>query len=184
MSVSRSATPARKALLLIDFQRDFLTETGRMPVARHQIDPLIAATNDAIRIARADGIPIIAIGNEFRRSDRVMNLLRRNAAVAGSAGAQWDARVPIDGVAYFAKQRGDAFSNPALGIHLKEQGVGEVVLSGLMARACVTATAKGALARGLKVGVLRDAVADLSDRARDAALARLSRRGADVRTRP
>ncbi|MGA2127223.1 MAG: isochorismatase family cysteine hydrolase, partial [Xanthobacteraceae bacterium] len=140
--------------------------------------------NEAIAAARADGMPIIAIGNELRPSDLVMNLLRRNSAVAGSAGAQWDARVPIDGVAYFAKQRGDAFSNPALAVHLQEKGVDEVVLSGLMARACVTATTKGALARGLKVAILRDAVADLSNRARDLALARLTRRGADVRTRP
>ena len=34
---------ARRALLLIDFQRDFLAGDGRMPVARNQVGPVLAA---------------------------------------------------------------------------------------------------------------------------------------------
>ena len=52
--------------------------------------------------------------------------------------------------------------------------------SGLYARACVTATAKAALASGLRVTVLRDAVACSSDASREAALRRLFRRGIEI----
>jgi nicotinamidase-related amidase len=166
-----------RALLLIDFQYDFLSDEGRMPIARHQVFPVIAAANAAIDHARAAAIDIIAIGNEFRPNDRLMNLLRRKAAIAGSRGATWDARVDIGAATYFPKWRSNAFSNPALAAFLAERRIGEVVLAGLFAGACVTATAKGALARGLRVRVLKEAVADASDAARAAALARLCRRG-------
>jgi nicotinamidase-related amidase len=170
----------RKALLLIDFQCDFLAESGRMPVARHQIEPVIAAANKAVVDANTNGADVVAIGNEFSPSDRLMNLVRRGAAIAGSSGARWDARVPIAGATYFPKWRSDAFCNPALSRFLQERGIGEVILAGLFARACVTATAKGALARGLKVSILRDAVADASNRAREAALNHLARCGVRV----
>ena len=41
-----AATPprTRRALLLIDFQRDFLAGDGRMPVARNQVGPVLAAS--------------------------------------------------------------------------------------------------------------------------------------------
>ena len=168
----------RPALLLVDFQRDFLAEDGRLPVAHHQVAPVIAAANAAIGEARAACVEIVAIGNEFRPSDWLLNLLRRRAAIAGSPGAAWDPRVEIGGAAYFAKDRGDAFSNPALPRFLAERRIGEIVLAGLFAGACITATAKGALARGLRVRVLEAAVADASDRRRAAALRRLTRLGA------
>ena len=173
--------PDRKALLLIDFQRDFLTESGRMPVARHQIAPVIAAANEAVVAANMSGAEVVAIGSEFSPSDRLMNLVRRGAAIAGSSGARWDDRVPIAGATYFPKWRSDAFCNSDLSGFLRERGIGEVILAGLFAHACVTATAKAALARGLKVSIVRDAVADASDRAREAALNHLARRGVGVK---
>lgn len=175
-----SADGRARALLLLDFQCDFLSDQGRLPIARHQVAPVIAAANTAIAQARGAGIAIVAIGNEFRASDWLMNLLRRNAAIAGSRGAAWDDRVGIEGAAYFSKSRGDAFSNPDLTAFLAQQSTEEVVLAGLYASACVTATARGALARGLSVRVLKAAVADSSDRRRAAALARLSRLGVQV----
>lgn len=164
----------RRALLLIDFQRDFLADDGRMRVARHQVEPLIAHANRAISDARAHGEPIVAIGNEFKPSDRILNVIRRNAAVAGSQGAAWDSRVDATGAPYFAKTRGDAFSNDHLKRHLEELGIEEVVLAGVMAKACITATARGALRSGLRVRVLANAVADSSDRAKADALRRLA----------
>jgi nicotinamidase-related amidase len=180
MRKTQTTNGRAQALLLLDFQHDFLSDQGRMPVARHQVAPVITAANAAIGRARQAGIEIIAIGNEFRSGDWFMNLLRKNAAIAGSPGAAWDARVDIKGAIYFPKTRGNAFSNPDLMAFLAEQHAREIVLAGLYASACVTATAKGALAQGLRVRVLPQAVADASDRAREAALARLSRLGVTV----
>jgi nicotinamidase-related amidase len=127
--------PHRSALLLVDFQRDFLADNGRMPISRSQVEPLIIQTNRAISAARAQGVHIVAVANEFSPDDRLMNVLRRNAAIAGSEGAAWDERVTVHDAPYFTKTRGDAFSNERLRDHLATLGIEEVVLAGLMAKA-------------------------------------------------
>jgi nicotinamidase-related amidase len=171
----------RRALLLIDFQRDFLAADGRMPVARHHVTGVLVATRKAIGQATADGDLIVRIGNEFRPRDWIGNLLRHHAAVAGSTGAAWDDKVAAAGSAYLAKWKPSAFCNPELAELLAREGVQQVTICGLYARACVTATARDALSRGLRVVIIRDAVACQSDRSREAALHRLSRAGAELR---
>ena len=170
----------KRALLLIDFQRDFLADDGRLPVARNQVEPVIAAANGAVAKARTEGAAIIAIGNEFRHADWIANIFRRLAALAGSDGARWDERVDRAGATYFPKWSSNAFANPALGAFLDQLGIDTVTLAGLYANACVTATAKGALRRGLKVEIVADAVAAGSDRARAKAIEPLARRGVKI----
>jgi nicotinamidase/pyrazinamidase len=63
----------------------------------------------------------------------------------------------------FAKNRTDAFSNRDLERFLVEQQVEELYLTGVDAAFCVYYTALGALSRGYKVTVVRDAVATRSD---------------------
>lgn len=167
-----------RALLLIDFQRDFLDDAGRMPVARHHVAPVLAATRRAIADARRHGDLIVRIGNEFRPRDVVGNLLRRRAAIAGSPGAAWDPRVDAGEAPYVPKSAGSAFTNPALDRILAGHGVGRLTVAGLFAQACVTATVRSALGRGLTVGVLTDAVACSSDASRTKALGRLADHGA------
>ncbi len=164
----------RRALLLIDVQRDF-HDDGRMPIARHQVGRVIFEANRAIEDARSRGDAIVAIGNEFEPHDRLMNLLRRNASIAGSAGAMWDRRIVVDGAAYFSKSRSDAFSNARLAPYLADQRVDEVVLSGVFARACAAATARGALSRGMRVRLVESALGDSSDRAKENALRKLGK---------
>lgn len=179
--MTSTGTPQpRRALLLIDFQQDFLADDGRMPVARDQVTPVLTAAGAAIGRAQRDGDLIVKIGNEFRPGDRAGNLLRRHAAVAGSAGTRWDARADVGGAAYLPKWKSDAFCNPELRKLLADHGIEQVMLAGLYARACITATAKGAMARGLHVIVLRDAVACRSGSSRRAALERLARLGAEL----
>jgi nicotinamidase-related amidase len=179
VSGEANPTEAKRALLLIDFQRDFLRDDGRMPVDAGQREPVVAAANRAAAAARASGDAVIAIGNEFRRGDWG-NLFRRFAALAGSEGARWDERVAIDGARYFAKWRGSAFCNADLAPCLDELRVMELALAGVYASACVSATARDALKRGFRVTVLSDAVADRSDATRERALARLARAGATI----
>jgi nicotinamidase-related amidase len=170
----------RRALLLIDFQRDFVEPTGRMPAAQNQIPATLAAASSALARAKRNGDLIVAIGNEYRPRDYLMNLLRRRAAIAGSDGARWSDRLEVDGAQYFPKWADSAFVNPELDIWLRAHGLATLVLCGLMARACVTATAKDALTRGYNVHILADAVACYSDASRSRALARLKARGAHV----
>lgn len=170
----------RQALLLIDFQDDFLSDDGRMPVARDQVEPVLAATRAAITQAQARGDLVVQIGNEFRPRDLVGNLMRRGAAVSGRRGTRWDPRFAAPGAVYVAKWKSDAFCNPALEELLREQHIQDVILAGLYARACVAATARAALSRGFRAHVLGDAVACRSGTSREAALGRLHRRGVQV----
>ena len=178
--MSTVETPGRRALILLDFQRDFLADDGRMPVARHHVAPVLAAARRATDRAQRRGDLVVKVGNEFRRRDVVGNLLRRRAAVAGSAGTAWDDRIDLDGALYVPKSAGSAFTNPTLAAVLDAHGVRHVTIAGLFAKGCVRATAEAGLGRGLTVEVLGDAVACSSDRSRDRALARLAHRGVRV----
>jgi nicotinamidase-related amidase len=178
MISSGGNAPARRALLMIDFQRDFLDSSGRMPVDRDQVSPVLRAAAKAMADAKAAGDLIVAIGNEFRPGDLLMNLLRRYASIAGSEGARWSDKLPLEGTTYFPKWAGSAFVNPQLDRWLQAHNVKTLVLTGLMARACVTATAKDALAKGYEVQIVADAVACRSDASRARALTRLKAKGA------
>lgn len=93
----------RRALLLIDFQHDFLYPQGKMPVCKAPVAPVLAAAGRAVAEARQAGDAILAIGNEFRSGDRLMNLLRRGASIAGSPGARWTEALPLTGVQHVPK---------------------------------------------------------------------------------
>ena len=125
-----------------------------MPVARAHVQPTLDGARRAIDHFRAHSRPVVAIGNEFKRGDAVMNLLRRYASMEGSKGARWDERIPLDGLPYFPKWASSAFVNPEFEAWLRREGVKEIVLGGMFASACVTATAKDALKRGFRVRLL------------------------------
>jgi nicotinamidase-related amidase len=171
---------SRRALLLIDFQADFLDTRGRMPVNLGHVQPLITATRRAINEARLVDDLIVKLANEFRPKDVIGNLIRHHAAIQGSPGTIWDRRVDPPGALYIAKWEANAFCNPELVTLLEDAHVSEVCLAGLYARACVTATAKSAHQRGFAVRVIGDATACRSDRSRRRALDRLRRAGIEV----
>lgn len=180
MKPTESEHVSRRALLLIDFQVDFLTREGRLPVELTQVEPVLTSARRAVEEAQKIGDQVIRIGNEFRPTDRLMNFFRRNASIAGSPGAKWDPRLPIEGSAYFPKWAASAFVNPELDGYLKSGGVQEVALCGLQAKACVAATALEALRRGYRTSVLADATACLSDQSRRRALRRLEAKGVQI----
>jgi nicotinamidase-related amidase len=167
----------RGALLLIDFQEDFLAPKGRMPVDQGQVLPVLEAAHRAVEEAQLVEDLIVKIGNEFKPSDKVGNLFRHHAAMKDSQGAAWDNRIDPPGSTYLPKWRADAFCNPDLVALLEEANVSQVRLAGLYAKACVSATAKGARKRGLSVQVIGQATACSSDRSRQVALGKLRRIG-------
>jgi len=138
---------------------------------------VLQAARQAIGQAQSAGHVVVAIGNEFRPRDYLMNLLRRNASIAGSPGARWIRDLPLDGIPYFPKWASSAFVNPEFERWLRTEHVRTLRLAGLQAKACVTATAKDAMKRGYAVEVFDRAIACVSDRSRARALARLERQG-------
>ncbi|HSB71583.1 MAG TPA: cysteine hydrolase [Candidatus Methylomirabilis sp.] len=182
MDLGASGRGERTALLLLDFQADFLEAAGRLPVAQEQVPPMLEAANRLIDAAPDLGLEVVYVGNEFSRWDLPANWFRHHASLAGSPGAHLDRRLHVVNDRYFPKQAGNAFRNRDLDTFLRSQGVGRVILAGVFAHACVQASARGALRRGYRVAVLQDGVATTSDRRRSAALHRMHKLGAEIVT--
>ena len=172
----------RRALLLLDFQADFLEATGRLPVAQEQVLPMLAAANRLIDASPALDLEIVYVGNEFSRWDLPANWFRHHASLVGSPGARLDGRLHLMNDRYFPKRAGNAFTNRDLDTFLRARGIGRVILAGVFAHACVCATARGALRRGYRVAILEDGVATTSDRRRIAALRRMQQMGSEIVT--
>ena len=165
------------ALLLIDFQRDFLAAEGRMSLGAKQAENLIVLANGLINYFENHKYLVIFIGNEFGKTDFVGNLFRRFAAIKGSNGSQLDPRIKGEGYPYFPKSKSDAFSNPNLDIYLKKHGVGTIYLCGVYTEGCIRATAISAKKKGYQVSLLVDAVSSNRKFKHDWALRYLSKRG-------
>jgi nicotinamidase-related amidase len=168
------------AVLLLDLQRDFLEPTGRMPIAQHQVDALVATSNALTEAAHAHGAPVLYVNNEFPDAQWILNFLRCNAARVGTPGAALDPRIHVVSEHRFAKEQTDAFTNPALDAFLRARAVRRIVVCGVFGPACVRATVRGACARGYDVVLAREAIGAASDRARDRALNAMARDGARV----
>ena len=147
------------ALLLIDLQIDFLADHGRMPVGTAHADGVIMTANRMIALFRERDWPIIAVYNQFRKTDVMANYFRNNAALEGSEGGNIDPRIQDHDGPLFAKARSSAFSNPDFSAYLKERDIGHVVMCGVYAEGCVRATAFDARRAGLHTTVIADGVA-------------------------
>lgn len=168
------------ALLVMDMQRDFLEDGGRMPVAREHARETLHACNMLIDAAKAGGAEVVYVGNEFPASRWLGNLFRNGASVRGSEGARLDPRLRRVEGPYFAKAASDAFTNPALDVHLKSHGITRLVVAGVFAKGCVRATVAGAIRRGYVVAVASDGVGDGGSWLRSWALGRAAKSGARV----
>lgn len=168
------------AVLLLDLQRDFLEDGGKMAVDRAQVEPLLATVDAVVAEARARGLPVIRVGNAFSPNDVFGNLARNNAAIRGSAGAETDPRVTAEVDAAFDKTAPDAFSVDDFDAYLRERQVNRLVILGLFADGCVYWTTQGALNRGYSVLLVREGVAAANEGDREHALKSMRADGVEV----
>jgi nicotinamidase-related amidase len=145
-----------KALILVDLQEDY---TGpHAPQSYKEPERLISSANQLIESAHAGGWPVylarVAMPNDWFHS-----LLTGGTAIAGTKGADFDARLVRVGTTEIVKTKSDSFSNPLLDSQLADQQVGELFIAGLDAKFCVKKTILGARNRGYKVNVVREGIA-------------------------
>lgn len=172
----------RQATLLMDLQRDFLgAEASRMPVQADAIPALLRTANAILaKTVLPDALPILVV-NEFPASDRIANIFRHGAAVAGTPGARLDPRIVADrSVKVLAKARPSAFSNPELERLLRAEGVTDLFVMGVFAEGCVRSTVLDAKRRGYGVHVIADAVASNAGWKKQFALWAMKRAGARI----
>ena len=145
-----------KALILVDLQEDY---TGPHAQQSYQEpERLIAAANQLIESARAGGWPIY-VTRVAMPNDWFHRLLTGGAAIAGTRGADFDARLVRADTTEVVKTKSDSFANPLLDTQLAANQVGELFIAGIDAGFCVKKTIRGALNRGYRVNVVREGIA-------------------------
>lgn len=154
----------KSAVLLMDLQRDFLTADGaRMPVGADGAETVLQMANAILsKKLVPEALPILIV-NQFPASARIANFFRKSAAIAGSSGAELDARLDNTGsVKVIAKAKPSAFSNPELDRYLRANGVQQLYVLGVFAEGCVRSTVIEAIKRDYTVYVISNAIASKS----------------------
>jgi nicotinamidase-related amidase len=169
----------KRALLVLDVQKDFTGIAARMPVDRVHAQTMIGNINKIIAKFRERGDVIIYVRNVFGRYD-IGNVFRNFAAVQGSPGVAFDDRLTVVSDLVFDKSRPDAFSNGKLESLLYARRISEITVTGVFADQCAYWTSRGALNRGYKVSYVADAVAARSAEDIDRAARSLKSHGATI----
>jgi len=153
--ISMYANP-QKALLVIDVQEDYTGPKGKQPPLFKNAAEQITVINRLINNASKSGMKIVYIRQVF--DNNFITRLFVGRTIDGFPGTELDSRVKVINQNVFTKKISDAFSNQRLEEFLIQNQVDEVYLAGLDAAYCVYYTALGALNRGYKVSVAKDAI--------------------------
>jgi nicotinamidase-related amidase len=146
---------SKPALVVIDVQNDYF-EGGAFPLWEPQ--KALAATERAIRGARAQGIPVVCIQHIANGPSPFFN--------AGTAGVEIHERIraAAPDAPVVVKRHADAFEKTTLHETLQGLGADELIVCGMMTQNCVTHTAISRRADDYrKVTVLTDASTTVSE---------------------
>jgi nicotinamidase-related amidase len=176
--MSQASYPsASTGLLLVDPYNDFLSEGGKLQGRAKEVleqTDTIAHMREVVQACRAAGIRIFYVPhNRSRPSDfslwanptpYQLGGHRIQLFAEGSWGAEWHPDFqpgPEDVIA--REHRGSSgFANTDLDIQLRQHGIRQVLLIGLLANTCIETTGKFAMELGYHVTLVRDATAAFS----------------------
>lgn len=137
-------------LLIIDIQNDYFPG-GHMALS----GPEAAAAQAAhmLNAFRGRGWPVVHIQHESVRSGAAF-------MVPGTVGQQIHPAVtPADDETVIVKHYPSAFQETVLEEHLRDTGVGELVVCGMMTHMCVDTSVRSAFERGFRCTLIGDATA-------------------------
>ncbi len=149
----------KTALLVIDMQNDYLWENRKKQFS-YDTASLTASVNELIHHHQL----VIYIRHIIQNLPT--NRFLFGYSIAGTKGAELYSGLDIVSNYCFDKYFGDAFTNRDLRKLLKELNVDTVRLCGLDECGCVTATALGAVRRGIKAEIMRKGTATVLQGAR------------------
>ncbi len=163
-------------LVVVDLQNDFTLADGKVPACTPEVDAIFKPINALVEHWHANGLPVVALSTQW--GSWLMRVLTSNSVAAGSEGAKLDARLVLGSAKRLVKPAKSAFSTPQFAEHLAATGKKDLVLCGLAAEHCITATAQEALKRDLQVSLIKDAIASYKCGGKGAAFAKLQTHGA------
>jgi nicotinamidase-related amidase len=139
-----------RALLIIDIQRDYFPG-GAFPLVG--ADDAAAQAGDLLAAYRANEETVIHLRHEWDEPEAAF--MR-----PGTPGIEIDSRVtPAPGETVITKTEPNGFVDTQLESVLREGGVTELVVAGMMSSMCVDSTVRRAAELGFEVSVAADACA-------------------------
>jgi nicotinamidase-related amidase len=185
MSEPLQLDPATTAIVLIEFQNEFVSEGG---VLHNAVAPvmekngMLANTVALVEAARAAGVTIMhapitfapGYGELSRHPYGILKgVVDGNAFVKGTWGAAIvDDLTPDEGDILIEGKRGlDTFASTNLDFILRGRGISTVILAGFLTNCCVESTMRSAYENGYRVITLTDCTAATSAEEHDNAIA-------------
>lgn len=177
-------TPNTTALLLIEYQNDFVREGGAQhnAVAAVMRDTdMLAHSCAVVKAARAQGVTILHAPISFADGypevpsepyGILAGIVGANAFRKGSWGVEIaDEMAPAEGDIVIEGKRGlDCFASTNLDFILRQRGITGLAIAGFLTNCCVESTMRSAYERGYQVVTLTDCTATLSAEEQDAAV--------------
>jgi ureidoacrylate peracid hydrolase len=169
--------------LVIDMQNAFCDPAGslvRLGRTLEGVDEAARHIATAVDLARHHHVPVIYTRHGFSPDYRDAGPAQRRLAtglseLAGLVRGTWDAEIipalqPHAGDTIVDKTRFDAFLDTPLLAILRDMGVEQLVMTGVVTNACVESTVRGAVMRDFEVTVLADCCAGLTQRLHEISL--------------
>ena len=171
--------PEKTALVVIDYQNDFvarggaLDKAGKYAPALEGVEPVL---HSLVEGARRAGVPVIFVRCEYNRvgdsvhlSEAFLEQARRRfgglyteipVCVSGTWGADFFGRVrPEPDDIVVTKHRFSAFEGTDLDLVLRSRGIRTLVFGGVVTHVCVESSVRDAFFKDYSSVVARDAVA-------------------------
>jgi len=160
---------SKTALIVIDVQKAVTDKEDRLKFGYNRCGDCIMNINRLISYGQKHGWEIIYVIHSTPWYHLLPAAFTGFRFMQGSENVEFDERLHLAGKNIFEKIFGSALTNGKLRKLLKKNGIEKIILCGLAADACVSATARGALARSYKVTVVSDScIAKTEERAKSA----------------
>ena len=178
VNLSHAQNNEKKALVVIDIQKNIVDPNSAMHMDPVEIDQYIQHVNKTIQTFKNNGSPIIYTINEF--TNPFMNLVTKNVCKKGTAGTEIDPRINIESGMIYHKSKGSAFSNKELADFLSANKITEIYVVGMFAENCVKATVKDGVKKHYKVTVIEKAIGSRNSKKKKRSVSLFKRKGATV----
>ncbi|WGI18112.1 isochorismatase family cysteine hydrolase [Methanonatronarchaeum sp. AMET-Sl] len=168
-----------KAVLVVDMLKDFVEEGAPLEVERAR--EFVGDINCLLDEARSQGNLVVFVCDRHREDDPEFDVFPEHCVESTEGAEVLDGLDKREEDIVIPKRRFSAFFGTDLDLTLREHGVDELVVVGILTNICVLYTVADAVQRGYEVTVCSDLVTSPDQEAHEFALEQMADvLGADV----